>query len=64
MLNGELSKGSKERGRLESKIAGSLKSCISAHGPITKKWVGSAAKRAVAEFLAWVKEEQEKNGRS
>lgn len=28
-------------------ICGSLKSCIDSHGPITKEWVGSAAKRIV-----------------
>ena len=26
-------------------ISGALKSCIDAHGPISKEWVGSAAKR-------------------
>ena len=26
-------------------ISGALKSCIDAHGPITKEWLGSAAKR-------------------
>lgn len=35
---------------LERRIIGALKSCISAHGPITKDWVGSAAKRLIGIY--------------
>ena len=34
-------------GQLEHEVAGALRSCIDAHGPITKQWIGSAAKRIV-----------------
>lgn len=32
---------------LERRVTGALKSTIAAHGPITKEWIGSAAKRLV-----------------
>ena len=32
-------------------ISGALKNTITAHGPITREWVGSAAKRVHREFL-------------
>lgn len=35
----------------ESKIAGAIITTIKAHGPITKTWVGSAAKRIYAECI-------------
>lgn len=35
---------------LEKRITGALKSCIAAHGPITKDWVGSAAKRLIGIY--------------
>lgn len=33
-------------------VAGSLKDCIRAHGPITREWTGSAAKRVVTGFIS------------
>jgi hypothetical protein len=39
------------REALERKVAGSLRSCIDAHGPITPNEIGSAAKR-IAGLLA------------
>lgn len=57
-----IEKGSKEWSRLESRIAGAIKSCIDAHGPITKEWTGSAAKRAMSEFVSYLKEKDEQSG--
>ena len=34
-----------EIGHLEKIISWGLRSCIHAHGPITREWIGSAAKR-------------------
>lgn len=36
------------RGAVERAIVGGLKQCLHAHGPITKEWTGSAAKRVRA----------------
>jgi hypothetical protein len=35
------------RKQLEKLLAGAMKSCIDAHGPITRDWTGSAAKRMI-----------------
>lgn len=45
--------------RIEKRIAGGLRSCINDHGPITKEFIGSAAKRIRISlenngFLDWV----------
>jgi hypothetical protein len=40
-----------ERSALEKRIAGALRSCIDAHGPITPERIGSAAKRAVGAIM-------------
>lgn len=34
-----------EIGPLERLVSGGLRACIKAHGPIDRKWIGSAAKR-------------------
>ena len=44
-----------ERGPLESMVAGALKECIAAHGPITKESLSSAAKRVVGGLLGRLK---------
>lgn len=36
-----------DRKQLERLLAGAMKSCIDAHGPITRDWTGSAAKRMI-----------------
>lgn len=36
-----------DRKKLERLLAGAMKSCIDAHGPITREWTGSAAKRMI-----------------
>lgn len=41
-----------ERRRLERLVAGALRSTIDAHGPITRKWIGSATKRVVSTLEA------------
>lgn len=46
-----------QRGDWESAIAGALKQAIDAHGPITKEWIGSAAKRIVGLAKAWRQDE-------
>lgn len=33
-------------------VSGALKCCINDHGPITKQWTGSAAKRVVNQLVA------------
>lgn len=35
------------RGKVESRICAALRKCIEAHGPITKDFLSSAAKRVV-----------------
>jgi hypothetical protein len=35
----------------ERRIIGGLKNCIRDHGPITKDWIGSAAKRVYASCI-------------
>lgn len=37
-------------GWLEGVVKGALKSCITAHGPITKDWTQSATKRIVGQI--------------
>lgn len=54
----DIDKGTRGRSRLESQVAGALRSCIDAHGPITKAYLGSAAKRAVAAVAAFIKESE------
>lgn len=39
-----------KQGPLEGIISGSLRDTIAAHGPITRDWIGSAAKRIAAAF--------------
>ena len=34
----------------KSSIMGALNNCIDAHGPITRRWVDSAAKRIIAQM--------------
>lgn len=46
------------RGELEKAIVGSLKSCIDAHGPITRLNVSSAAKRVIGTIKQWNKNER------
>jgi hypothetical protein len=38
--------------QLNRMIAGQLKTCITAHGPITNEGIGSAAKRIATQLLA------------
>lgn len=48
------------RKQLERMLAGAMKSCIDAHGPITREWTGSAAKRMIGllkQSGAFVEEE-------
>lgn len=40
------------RALLMRQIAGALRTCIQEHGPITRDWIGSAAKRAAAQVEA------------
>lgn len=39
-----------KQGPLESIVSAALRDTINAHGPITREWIGSASKRAVAAF--------------
>lgn len=48
----------KDRAKLERQIAGVLRSTIDAHGPITREWVGSAAKRVISQLKAIEREER------
>lgn len=41
-----------DRARIERLVAGALRSCIEAHGPITPEWIGSAAKRVISQLKA------------
>ncbi len=47
-----------ERQLLSKKIVGGLRETIRAHGPITKRLIGSAAKRIIGTLLARKKNEQ------
>jgi len=53
----------KDRAKLERRIAGALRSTVDAHGPITKQWVGSAAKRVVSEIKVLEREERKRDER-
>mgnify|MGYP001569726791 CR=1 FL=1 len=43
------------RSAVKKMIVGAIKDTINSHGPITKEWTGSAAKRVIAHFLGLVK---------
>ena len=51
---------SAEHKKLLKVIMGALKSCISTHGPITSKWVGSAGKRVIGGLKSYDKSKPEK----
>lgn len=44
---GEVDISGPQRSALERAIAGALRLCIDVHGPITREWTGSAAKRVI-----------------
>jgi hypothetical protein len=44
------------RSAIERQIAGALRSCIHAHGPITAQTLGSAAKRVYSQVSSWANE--------
>jgi len=52
-----------DRSSVESRLAGALKNTIYAHGPITKDWVASAAKRMYGQLKGMAREQhrREKN---
>lgn len=43
----------KEHKKLLKVVNGALKSCISAHGPITSAWIGSAGKRVLGALKSY-----------
>ncbi|MHA2135723.1 MAG: hypothetical protein ACW99J_17850 [Candidatus Thorarchaeota archaeon] len=43
----------KEHRKILKVINGALKSCISAHGPITAYWIGSAGKRLMGALKSY-----------
>jgi len=45
--------------KLQRAVAGALRSTIDAHGPITRKWVGSAVKRVLGALETWKKDTDE-----
>lgn len=49
-----------DRSTLESRLAGALKNTIDAHGPITKDWVASAAKRMYGTLKALAREQRKR----
>lgn len=50
-----------DRAKLEKQIAGVLRSTIDAHGPITRVWIGSAAKRIISLLKARERAERSKD---
>ena len=40
----------------QNKITGALRQCINDHGPITKEWIGSAAKRIYQGSISGITE--------
>lgn len=47
------------RGQVEKRFGGAIKSAITAHGPITEQYISSATKRIYKELLAILKESGE-----
>ncbi len=53
-----MSKSKTERQKVSKMIVGGLRETIRAHGPITKRLIGSAAKRIVGTLLAREKKDE------
>jgi hypothetical protein len=47
-----------DRSDTERRIAGALRNTIHDHGPITKRYIGSAAKRIYGQLLCLAKEQE------